>query len=1186
MGDSTESTDAFADALEHHEEAQVTMDGRAAVDAPRLSWVLKTAEGQADDGNEDMDEVDEFLAREETATDTAVDDGTPSSCGRRDSSEVFEIRDFTTATPLERLSRQMELVIEQWKRNGLFDSQRPAANSSVKESAVFVFDRYTYRLSFYRAHTATPTTPTTKGDDDGAQLCQGSSGLPSPLSMLSSLHRSPDFPVRCPRLQRWFGVTEYLCLELLNESNKCIDLHRDAVPPVLSALSVAARTSVPSRPLACFLASSATRHRYSGHLLVRGEGIGEGEGVWVTYETDCRDMANAADAKNPVGQILGLADFLGVQLSLSSPSLRGLTLSCRFTYVVDHWQFPPLQPPTVGPTTKGGIGIRRPPSPFEDAFVDVSGQLGATGGVESGGERVRKTDSDAAEETDIDMVHNEGSPTPARSDQPSARSRQTTAARRMGSPSQSKPTKSEITPRPPRPPQGAHTWADDDAAMIPEPIGALHLSCTWPPMTLGSFLDLSLPSSLPPDLAPRWSLRVLPSSTLSPTERRRLLPACRRARMLAELLSEGRGVKSVLGRLNVPVASTALGAIGVSLMESLESVLMPSAEEVTHMVTRCFEPLPPLATSNTSSSTSSSSASSSPPPPPSPYPPITASPWTQWHSNVGPPSAAAAAAAGNGPASDTSGGGLEECCVRLKGCPPGTLLWRVAALSGDLRSFKGLALLWSRVVAELRARWEACTPIRSLGPLPDGMLGTPTIAHCLLHQKLQLLNCAIVQKAIMKRRGQQQQQQQQDASHAPLQLQVHPPLTEDGLILYEARLSALPTDEARRDMLYAPLRSDAQAYRRAYPSHAVTDFVAWRHEYYSAMGSEATRLTDEAMAALKGMWDECGRAAAGGSHSLSLFNPDFEAEMALHYFENLTGVELTSQLLTSFLSGASHALLSSPLATLHLPLHTHLCQLIATRIASAFTTSQHMHPSPSSGSIDKEQSGWGQEGSVGMAMPRNDGSLQEALDGLEEGEIMLAVATSLSDKLPGQGALISRLMSEEETIVATEEERNAVSQFFARCNASTSAFHQHTAVDQPHPHPTPPPPPPPSQQHQQPFTLPRSVSGQPDAPPLPQIQVRAPPDNNTSHQPQPAPQRATPAAARRDDQGGLSGAEGLSRMAPFAREYLLRLEGRKGAHGGCGDGGVGGVVSLPQRLYASFQSDEFRIATTYCERLG
>uniref|UniRef100_A0A2R5LMV7 Rab3 GTPase-activating protein catalytic subunit n=1 Tax=Ornithodoros turicata TaxID=34597 RepID=A0A2R5LMV7_9ACAR len=95
---------------------------------------------------------------------------------------------------------------------------------------------------------------------------------------------------------------------------------------------------------------------------------------------------------------------------------------------------------------------------------------------------------------------------------------------------------------------------------------------------------------------------------------------------------------------------------------------------------------------------------------------------------------------------------LKESLCTMKTTHPGSLVWRLAlAVSyvyykwGDLQAVEQL---WMKVISEIRHSWDNNYMLPSFEP------GAPNLATCLLHQKLQMLNCCIERK--MKRERRQQ----------------------------------------------------------------------------------------------------------------------------------------------------------------------------------------------------------------------------------------------------------------------------------------------------------------------------------------------------------------------------------------------------------------------------------------------
>lgn len=124
-------------------------------------------------------------------------------------------------------------------------------------------------------------------------------------------------------------------------------------------------------------------------------------------------------------------------------------------------------------------------------------------------------------------------------------------------------------------------------------------------------------------------------------------------------------------------------------------------------------------------------------------------------------------------------------------------------------------------------------------------------------------------------------------------------LTEDMIMQRDMALASVPDEEERAELLAEfnarELRSDMAAFRAANPSAALADFVRWR--------SEVERLDSEPFLRtwLQRVWLET-TAQPASEQSLVLFEPEREAEMALHYLENIDGTQLLLQLFRVLLS--------------------------------------------------------------------------------------------------------------------------------------------------------------------------------------------------------------------------------------------------------------------------------------------
>ncbi|XP_053989291.1 rab3 GTPase-activating protein catalytic subunit isoform X1 [Hylaeus volcanicus] len=98
------------------------------------------------------------------------------------------------------------------------------------------------------------------------------------------------------------------------------------------------------------------------------------------------------------------------------------------------------------------------------------------------------------------------------------------------------------------------------------------------------------------------------------------------------------------------------------------------------------------------------------------------------------------------PYSDTSISSMdEEQWKGVKTCPMDSLVWRLAIVAAhcthNLGGVSALAQLWYEIVQEIRFRWEKNILIPGVTPgFPD------SVRTCILHQKLQMMNCCIEKK--------------------------------------------------------------------------------------------------------------------------------------------------------------------------------------------------------------------------------------------------------------------------------------------------------------------------------------------------------------------------------------------------------------------------------------------------------
>ncbi|XP_027273560.1 rab3 GTPase-activating protein catalytic subunit isoform X1 [Cricetulus griseus] len=253
-----------------------------------------------------------------------------------------------------------------------------------------------------------------------------------------------------------------------------------------------------------------------------------------------------------------------------------------------------------------------------------------------------------------------------------------------------------------------------------DPISELHLATTWPHLTEGIIVDNDVYSDLDPVQAPHWSVRVRkadnPQCLLGDfvTE---FLKICRRKESTDEILGrstfeeEGREVADIthaLSKLTEP-APVPIHKLSVSNMvhTAKKKIRKHRGEESplnNDVLNTILLFLFPDAASEKPPDATASIDNSNPPPEGEDY--------TLYN--------------------------------QFKSAPSDSLTYKLALCLCMINFYhgglKGVAHLWQEFVLEMRFRWENNFLI------PGLTSGPPDLRCCLLHQKLQMLNCCIERK--------------------------------------------------------------------------------------------------------------------------------------------------------------------------------------------------------------------------------------------------------------------------------------------------------------------------------------------------------------------------------------------------------------------------------------------------------
>eukprot|EP01071_Lankesteria_metandrocarpae_P010236 Lankesteria_metandrocarpae@DN5314_c0_g1_i1.p1 len=416
--------------------------------------------------------------------------------GKTSTEEIFAIQDFTTVTPLEKFTREVEKIIMHWSSVGALGPSHTHTDVQLTEDlSAEASNEYVYRLSYVRlapfphpllvrtekdpcnkasraySRSAAVAVRTSDVPRDGARL-------PLPQTHDSASRQSSDDVPRCfedlhvpcfhsrtRRIRRWFGLSEYLVLDVLKKYRNS-NVHNGKLPTVhvdvndakylLSGMLLALSSVKPRVYLPCFVSRSGDpSFLYSGRAVLRlyrylhsleepvtklldylptiecdsNKRIATSQpflGV-VSYESSSDVLNDITRGQHSICHLSGAVDLFRAKMRITEDVFsRCSVTSVRLTYVTDDF-------PSVRPYS---FPILKDPNSFS-APISVNYSNG---------------DSCASDGT-------------------------------------------------------------FDQYPFYDVISAFHLSCTWPALQHGELHDSRTSSELEPHAAPIWSLRVIcPSS--------------------------------------------------------------------------------------------------------------------------------------------------------------------------------------------------------------------------------------------------------------------------------------------------------------------------------------------------------------------------------------------------------------------------------------------------------------------------------------------------------------------------------------------------------------------------------------------------------------------------------------------------------------------------------------------------
>ncbi|XP_074627593.1 rab3 GTPase-activating protein catalytic subunit-like isoform X2 [Acropora palmata] len=552
--------------------------------------------------------------------------------------EVFEITDFTTSSEWERFAARLEQLLIEWKLDGtnkkkstskgkeLFNNFEKSKLNPIPHKKVEVDERegswgvISERISFGNANFIVSYHHLRTRKKSHGKKSKQTEDLEDclPHAMMEMFDMEFDFPPRAHCLSRWYGLKEFVVISPAEDAEAVITESKCQL--LLSSIGIAATNSKCAVPIFAHILQQ-WRRIYHGLCI--------GGGFRTTFH-----MSQLRHIPSQYGHLAGLLDIFKDKLACPISPMPPVTLTVRFTYVLNEWADYswPQEPPD--------------PSSCLECKVGVS---------------------------NLKTL-----------------------------------------------PFGA----------CQDPLRELHLSTTWPCLSEEVIVDNSVYSDLDPCHAPQWSLRAKMSEN----------PQC----LLGEYL---RGYMTLCHRQE-------------STMQLLKNTLMDddhNLADITHALQRLTE-APPVASLSSAVSRATSRISAIGDGSLDEYP-IPGKLLSEILQHLFPDAdqdledleavQQELLFAKMESENDAKEENIQQDKFRsLKSAPEDSLTFFLAVgiciVYHSYGGLKAVAHLWQEFVLEMRFRWENDIFI------PRLKLQAPNLGSCLLHQKLQMLNCCIERKRLSK----------------------------------------------------------------------------------------------------------------------------------------------------------------------------------------------------------------------------------------------------------------------------------------------------------------------------------------------------------------------------------------------------------------------------------------------------
>jgi Rab3 GTPase-activating protein catalytic subunit len=234
--------------------------------------------------------------------------------------DVFEITDFTNATPWEGFVSGLENVIHQWGLDRTEDIYSYSANARQhRKSEKLVYGNKTFTITYNIGPKGRSLSSSSEGGGEGGKRVEEVTEEWT-LAMRDLLDPQYDFPTSAHHISRWFGVQEFVVIATTRESESLISETQAKL--VMSSVTIAAKNTGCATPIFVQI-QSPWRQMYIG--------VCEGGGVRTTF-----DVIHLRQTPPPYNHLTGLLEVFKSKLEVGG-TMPPVQVSVRFTYSLKHW---------------------------------------------------------------------------------------------------------------------------------------------------------------------------------------------------------------------------------------------------------------------------------------------------------------------------------------------------------------------------------------------------------------------------------------------------------------------------------------------------------------------------------------------------------------------------------------------------------------------------------------------------------------------------------------------------------------------------------------------------------------------------------------------------------------------------------------------------------------------------------